>query len=145
MSLEVLFSKFRFSIGRFCFLLKSLNRTLSGTLLQQNFLWTHVSWRSPQSVPCEWKCLSATYRSFVRKWNNPQCEVSGSTVHSNTRLGRALPGQGSTALCILGLQGPNFELVKLQKALTSTMVKASLSLHAEIFAFIFLCVVVALN
>lgn len=37
------------------------------------------------------KCLSATYRSFVRKWNNPQCEVSGSTVHSNTRLNQAGP------------------------------------------------------
>lgn len=66
-------------------------------------------------------------------------------VHRAQQLqaGPSAPGPGPTAPCSLGLQGPNFELVKLQKALTSTMVKASLSLHAEIFAFIFLCVVVA--
>lgn len=120
-----------FQVPFFCWwvvlFLKSLNKTLSGTSLQRNFLWTYLSLTFSQSVPCERKCLSATYCSFVRKWNNPQCEVSGSTVHSNTQ---AKPGwtERSQARALQphpssGLQGPNFELVKLQKALTSTMVK----------------------
>lgn len=53
--------------------------------------------------------------------------MSGSTVHSNTQ---AKPGWTERSQARApqphpssGLQGPNFELVKLQKALTSTMVK----------------------
>lgn len=96
MSFSVLFSKLHFSVsGAGCFFSsKSLNRTLSDTLVQQTFLRTYVSRRSPVSAPCERKGLSATYRSFVRKGNNPQCDVSESTVHSNTQAGPSDPGPG---------------------------------------------------
>lgn len=121
---------------------------------KQNTFWHFATTEFPlnvceltfsQSVPYEWKCLSATYLSFVRKYN-PQCDVSGSTVHSNTQ---AKPGwtERPQARALQpwppsGLQGPNFELVKLQKALTSTMVKGLFVLARRDFCFSFsLCVV----
>lgn len=97
MSFEVLFSKFHFFHWWVLFFVEKF---------KQNAFWHFAATEFPlntreltfsPSVPCEWKCLSATYRSFVRKWNNPQCEVSGSTVHSNTRLNQAgpsVPGPG---------------------------------------------------
>lgn len=131
-----------------CLGLKSLNKTLSGTLLQQNFLWTYVSRRSPKCS--SWAEVPFCYISvhFVRKWNNPQCDVSGATVHSNTQAGPSVPrARAGRPVPAPVSKVPTSELVKLLKAWTSTMVKGLFVPARRDFCISFSvsCVVVALN
>lgn len=58
------------------------------------------------------------------------------------RPARVIPGQGSSARPPSSLPSPNFELVKLQKALTSTMVKGLfVPAHRDFCISFSLCVV----
>lgn len=67
------------------------------TSLKQNTVWCvcfsseRTASAVSQSVPWEQPCLSATYRSLVKKGKNPQCDASGSMTPTRNQAGPSGP------------------------------------------------------
>lgn len=110
--------------------LTSFKRNIFRSFLFFCFSSKHAASMFSQSVLCEQTCLSAPDRSFIKKEITHSATCLGSPHPATPSDTQAKPGwtkrfqaQALQPCQPSGLQSSNLQLVKLQKALTSTMVK----------------------